>query len=95
MNTDIFERLKMMPPLSHWPDRPSAFRLERSEVVQHIRRIANCDLPTAQKLFGKANAKRVIRFDRSRMTWVGNRNWVPMPTRKRSDTQASSATGTS
>ena len=77
MSNQIFERLKLMPPLSHWPDRPSAFRWERSAVIAHVRRVAQCDQVTAQKLFATANRKRVILFDRTRLMWAGNRNWVP------------------
>lgn len=76
MIDQVFERLKLMPPLSHWPDRPSAFRWERSQVISHIQRVAQCDQAAARKLFQKAAQKRVIRFDHARLTWSGNRDWV-------------------
>ena len=83
----LFERMKMMPPLSHWPNRPVAFKWENSQVVAHIRRVAQCDITTAAKLFGTARLKKVLVFDHSRMTWSGNRAWVPVePKRRRKPT---------
>ena len=79
----LFERLKMMPPLSHWPNRPVAFKWENSQVVAHIRRVAQCDIPTASKLFGTARMKKVLVFDHARHMWSGNRAWVPVAPRRR------------
>ena len=76
LNTECFERLKNMPALSHWPNRPLPWRLDQSQVVQHIKRVAGCDVESAVKLFGAARAKQVIVFDRKRLVWVGNREWV-------------------
>jgi len=82
MNTGCFERLKNMPPLSHWPNRPATFRWENSQVIAHIRRVAQCDIKTAAKVFEKARDKKVLLFDHARMTWSGNRAWEPRPPRR-------------
>jgi hypothetical protein len=89
-NGQTFERIKVMPPLSHWPNRPAPFRWEGSQVVSHIRRVAGCDQVTAQKLFQKAALKKVIVFDRAKLTWSGNRGWLPRPP-KRSGNEARNA----
>jgi hypothetical protein len=82
-NGMIFERLKLMPPLSHYPNRPAPFRLEQSQVVAHVRRVAQCDLLTAAKLFEKARGKKVVLFSPRTLTWSGNRDWIPLPPRRR------------
>jgi len=83
MNYDqTFERLKLMPALSHWPNRPAKFSWQGSQVIAHIRRVAQCDIIAAARIFERARDKRVLLFDHARLTWSGNRAWVPMPRRK-------------
>jgi len=73
--TLAFTRLSKVPPLSHWPNRPAPFRWEASQVIAHIRRVAQTDLAQATKLFQKAAKARVILFDRAHLTWSGNQAW--------------------
>jgi len=78
----IYERLRDMPPLSHYPNRPAAFDYEDSEVIGYILDLlSDTDLPVSIRMavgfFNRASKKKVIVYDRAAETWRGNPDWEP------------------
>ena len=74
----IYDKLKSMPPLSHYPDRTKQFNLEDSKVIQHILSFKEVrDLRAARVIFEHAARVDAILFDSASKLWSGNPKWQP------------------
>ena len=73
----LWPELAHMPALNHWPDRPSPFDMERSQVIAFIAEGCRCDLPEAGKIFNSARCAGVIRFHQDTRLWSGVKGGRP------------------
>lgn len=69
----LWQRLALMPPLNHWPDRPMPYLAERSEVLNWLADQCGCDSQVAEKIFEAARNKQVITFNRDTKMWSGTK----------------------
>jgi len=77
LNDKVLAYLKSMPPTSHWPDRSQPFRRELSLLLDHIKRVAHCDVDKAECLRNVATRRKAIIFDGETKLWRGNPKWMP------------------
>ena len=73
----LWPELAHMPALDHWPDRPSSFDIERSQVLAFIAEGYGCDLIEADKIFHSARSKGVIRYNPNTRMWSGTKGGRP------------------
>ena len=69
----LWPELTRMPRLNHWPDRPSPFRPENSQVLAFIADGYGCDLQVAGRIFQSARDAGVIRFHPDTRQWQGTK----------------------
>ena len=73
----LWPEMGFMPELDHWPDRPSPFKPERSQVLAYIVEGYGCDLREAECIFRAARHAGVIRFHPPTRTWCGRKGGQP------------------
>ena len=66
-NSKLLRVARSMPPLSHWPNKPEAFHILKSEVSEWL---AN-QPDIRQWLFQTVHSRRLIIFDPQTRTWCG------------------------
>lgn len=75
-NDLFFYRLRHMPPVSHWPNRPDPFNYENSEIIHHIMLLdPTLQFNRAKSLYDHARKLGVIIFDPETKLWKGCELW--------------------
>jgi hypothetical protein len=69
----LWPELAHMPALDHWPDRPSPFDTERSQVLAFIAEGYGCVLLEAEKIFQSVRDAGVIRYNPDTRMWSGTK----------------------
>ena len=72
----VYERLKLMPPVSHYPDRTEPFDWDKSQLIAYINRLMNetgeqMTLRRSKRVMEGAIKKKVIVFDQATRLWRG------------------------
>ena len=73
----LWPELRLMPKLSHWPDRPEPYSPERSQVLAYISEGYGANLRESDRIFQAAKHAGVVLFDKATKLWRGAKGGKP------------------